>query len=138
MRSWCVFVAFVCQRVEPALQMGARPGWTRKCQCTRYPAAYSLCSVTTKAVVKALSQFISVFGISKVIQSDWGSNFCSRMFVQVLKTLGVNRNQSTPYHPQSQGLLEHFHQTLKALLQTYCTELGRDWEDGLLWLLLVA
>lgn len=60
------------------------------------------------------------------------------VLAQVLKTLGVSRNQSTPYHPQSQGVLERFHQTLKALLRAYCTELGRDWEDGLPWLLLAA
>uniref|UniRef100_A0A667ZMH0 Integrase catalytic domain-containing protein n=1 Tax=Myripristis murdjan TaxID=586833 RepID=A0A667ZMH0_9TELE len=94
--------------------------------------------VSEPAVVKALSQFISVFGIPKVIQSDRGSNFCSHMFAQVLKMLGVSHNQSTPYHAQSQGALERFHQTLKSLLRAYCTELDRDWEDGLPWLMLAA
>ncbi len=111
---------------------------TVMCQFTRYPAAYPLRSITTKAVVKALSQFISVFGIPKVIQSDQGSNFCSHMFTQVLKMLGVSHNRSTPYHAQSQGALERFHQTLKSLLRAYCTELDRDWEDGLPWLMLAA
>lgn len=39
-------------------------------QCTRYPAAYPLRSITTKSVVKALSQFISIFGIPKAIHTD--------------------------------------------------------------------
>lgn len=34
--------------------------------------------------------------------------------------------------------LERFHQTLKSLLRTYCTELVGDWEEGLPWLLLAA
>lgn len=60
------------------------------------------------------------------------------MFTQVLKILVVNHNQSTPGHAQSQGALERFHQMHKSLLQTYCTELDRDWEDGVPWLMLAA
>lgn len=53
---------------------------TVMCQSTRYPVAYPLRSITTRSVVKALSQFISIFGIPKVIQSDQGTNFTSNMF----------------------------------------------------------
>ncbi|XP_013856350.1 uncharacterized protein LOC106512230 [Austrofundulus limnaeus] len=108
------------------------------CKCTRYPAAYPLRSITTKSVVKALSHFISVFGIPKTIQTDRGTNFTSRMFAEILKQLGVAHQQSSAYHAQSQGALERFHQSLKALLRAYCTELSRDWEEGLPWLLMAA
>ena len=111
---------------------------TVMCQATRYPAAYPLRTITTKAVVKALTQFISIFGIPKVIQSDQGSNFTSHMFAQILKQLKVKHNKSTAFHAQSQGALERFHQTLKSLLRAYCTELSADWEEGLPWLLLAA
>lgn len=94
------------------------------CQSTRYPAAYPLRSITAKAVVRALSQFISAFGIPKVIQSDQGSNFSSHMFAQVLKSLRIKHSQSSAYHTQSQGALERFHQTLKSLLHAYCTGTG--------------
>lgn len=108
------------------------------CQSTRYPAAYPLRNITTKAVVKALSQFISFFGIPRTIQSDRGSNFSSHMFAQILKQLRVKHKQSTAYHAQSQGALERFHQSLKSLMHAYCVELDRDWEEGLPWLLLAA
>ena len=64
---------------------------TVMCQNTRYPAAYPLRTITTKSVVRALTQFISIFGIPKVIQSDQGSNFSSHLFAQVLKQLRVKR-----------------------------------------------
>ena len=73
-----------------------------------------------------------------MIQSDQGSNFSSHMFAQVLKQLCVQHNQSSAYHAQSQGALERFHQTLKSILRPYCTELGKDWEEGLPWLMLAA
>ena len=83
-------------------------------------------------------QLIYIFGIPSVVQSDQGPNFSSHIFGQVLKQLQVKHSQSSAYHAQSQGALEHFHQTLKSLLHAFCTELGRDWEEGLLWLMLAA
>lgn len=111
---------------------------TVMCQTTRYPAAYPLRTISTKSVVKALSQFISVFGIPKVIQTDRGTNFTSRMFNQVLQQLRVKHHKSSVRHPESQGGLERFHQTLKQLLRAYCNELNKDWEEGLPWLMLAA
>ena len=31
---------------------------------------------------------------------------------------------------QSQGALERWHQTLKSMLKKYCHETGRDWDEG--------
>ncbi len=109
---------------------------TVMCQSTRYPAAYPLRSITTKSILKALTSFMSVFGIPKTIQSDQGSNFMSRQFSKVMHQLMVKHSISSAYHPQSQGVLERFHQTLKSLLRSYCVELDCDWEDGLPWMLL--
>ncbi len=105
---------------------------TVMCQSTRYPAAYPLRTITARSVVKVLLQFVSVFGIPRIIQSDQGSNFSSHLMAQVLKLFGIRHNQSIAYHTQSQGALERFHQTLKSLLRAYCTELGGDWKEGCL------
>ncbi|KAI7790505.1 hypothetical protein IRJ41_012050 [Triplophysa rosa] len=98
---------------------------TIMCQSTRYPAAYPLRSITAKSILKALTNFMSIFGIPKNIQSD-----------RVMQQLKITRNISSAYHPQSQGALERFHQTLKSLLRSYCVELDSDWEEGLPWMLL--
>ena len=60
----------------------------------------------------------------------------SKQFTRALRQLKAKHNISSAYHPQSQGALERFHQTLKSLLRSYCVELGSDWEEGLPWLLL--
>ncbi len=86
-----------------------------ECQSTRYPAGYPLRTITTMSVVHALSQFISIFGIPKVVQSDQGSNFSSYIFSKVLKQLRIHDIQASTYHAQSQGALERFHQMLKFL-----------------------
>lgn len=81
---------------------------------------------------------MSIFGIPKVIQSDRGLNFFSKMFLQLLQQLRLQQSRSSAYHAESQGVLEHFHQTFKALLCSYCVQLGGDREDRLSWLLLAA
>ena len=105
------------------------------CQTTRYPAAYALRSIKVKPVVKALSQFISIFGLPTVIQSDRGTNFTSKTFSQILRLLKIRHNKSSARHPQSQGVLERFHQTYKSMLRAY---FGPYWEDALPWLLLAV
>lgn len=59
-----------------------------------FPAA--LCSITQCSIVNVLTQFISVFGIPKIIQSVQGSNLLLIFFsrFQVLKQLHIKHNQS--------------------------------------------
>ena len=59
--------------------------------------------------MKALSQFFSIFGIPKIIQTDQGSNIMSRVFSQVMNQLHIKHHKASAYHPQSQGTLERFH-----------------------------
>jgi len=51
-------------------------------------------------------------------------------FRQVMKELGIEQYKSSAYHPESQGALERFHQTLKTMIRSYCTENSRDWDEG--------
>lgn len=122
----------------PRSKFGSEYLLTVMCQITRYPAAYPLRTITAKSVVRALIQFIAIFGTPKLIQTDQGSNFSSNLLSQVIKQLNIKQNQASANHPQSQGALERFHQTLKSLVRAYCTEMERDWEEWLPWLLLAA
>ena len=52
-------------------------------------------------------------------------------FQQVMNQLGIKQYKSSAYHPESQGALERFHQTLKTMIRMYCTENSRDWDKGI-------
>ncbi len=75
----------------------------------------------SKSILKALTTFMSTFGIPKVIQSDQGLNFMSKQFSKALHQLRVSHNISSAYQPKSQGALERFHQTLNSLVILYGT-----------------
>ncbi|KAJ8032010.1 hypothetical protein HOLleu_25409 [Holothuria leucospilota] len=72
------------------------------------------------------------------IQSDQGSNFMSTVFQQMLYELGIDQIKSSAYHPESQGALERFHQTLKNMLKTYCHDNERDWDEGIPFVMFAA
>ena len=55
----------------------------------------------------------------------------SGVFKQVLKQLGIKQLKSSAYHPESQGALERYHQTLKTMLRAYCTENPEGWDKGI-------
>ena len=98
---------------------------------TRYPEGIPLKRITTRVIVKHLIKFFSRFGMPKTVQSDQGQNFVSKEMQKQLKSLGIQHFISTPYHPESQGVVERFHQTLKSMFKKFCQEKLGLWEDYL-------
>ena len=103
---------------------------TIMCSSTRFPEAIPLRSIKTNTILKALIKFFTLFGLPKSIQSDQGTNFMAHAFQQVMNQLGIKQYKSSAYHPESQGALERFHQTLKTMIKMYCIENSKDWDEG--------
>ena len=108
---------------------------TIMCVNTRFTEAIPLRNIKTPKIIKALEKFFTTFGIPRSLQSDQGSNFMSKEFQQFMSILGIKQEHSSAYHPESQGALERFHQTLKTMMKTYCYENDKDWDEGIPWLL---
>jgi len=43
--------------------------------------------------------------------------------------LGINKARTTPWHPQSDGMIERFNRTLGAMLRTLVEEHQQDWDS---------
>ncbi|KAL0152831.1 hypothetical protein M9458_051871 [Cirrhinus mrigala] len=98
---------------------------------TRYPEALPLCSITTPKIIHVLVQLFSRVGIPEEILTDQGTNFTSRLMGQLNKQLGITAIRTTPYHLQTDGLVERFNQTLKNILRKFVADTGRDWDKWL-------
>ncbi len=120
-----------CVGPLPKSKTGHQYILTVMCCATRYAEAIPLRSIKAPLIVKELVKFCTTFGLPREIQTDQGSNFTSKVFAQTLTELGVTHKMSSAYHPESQGALERFHQTLKSMLRAFCVETGKDWADGL-------
>ena len=127
-----------CVGPLPKTKSGYQYLLTLMCAATRFPHAVPLRTLSASAVINALINFFSVFGLPVSLQSDQGSNFTSKVFAQVMKSLSIKHIQSSAYHPESQGALERFHQTLKSMFRKYCAETGKRWDEGLPFLLLAV
>ena len=104
---------------------------TIMCASTRFPEAISLKNIQAATIVKHLIKFFTLVGLPQTVQSDQGSNFMAGIFQQVMSQLGIKQNISSAYHPQSQGGLGRFHQTLKTMLRAYCYEQVKDCDEGI-------
>ena len=63
-----------------------------------------------------------------VLHTDQGRNFESALFKEVCLLLGVHKTRTTPYHPQSVGLVERFNRTLLDLLSIAAREDEQNWD----------
>lgn len=127
-----------CVGPLPKTQQGNDYLLTIMCAATRFPEAIPLCKITSRSVIKALTQFFSTFGLPRVVQTDQGTNFQSKVFNEVMKTLEVKHAVSSAFHPESQGALERWHQTLKSMLRKFCLETGKGWDEGIPFVLFAA
>jgi len=104
---------------------------------TRYPEAVPLRNIDAEHVAEKLVKVFARMGIPSEILTDQGTNFMSRLLSEVYNLLLVIMKaiQTSPYHPQMDGLVERFNQTLKAMLRKVADHEGKDWDKLLPYIL---
>ncbi len=93
---------------------------------TGFPFAYPMRGYTAEETARNLLSIFSVIGSPAAVLSDQGSNFMSKVLESVYSIFAVARVRTSPYHPESNGKLERFHASLKAVLRKCITE-KKDW-----------
>ena len=100
------------------------------CASTRFSEAIPLSDSKAKNIIKTLTKSFSFVDIPLSVQSDHGSNFLSGLYQQIMHELGIKQYVSSANHPESQGALERFHQSLKSLMKIFCHQYHNDWDEG--------
>ncbi|XP_067305997.1 uncharacterized protein [Pseudorasbora parva] len=95
---------------------------------TRYPEAVPLRKATAKSIAQELFLLASRVGLPSEILTDQGTPFMSRLMADLCRLLRVKQLRTTVYHPQTDGLVERFNQTLKQMLRRVAAEDKRDWD----------
>ena len=96
---------------------------------SRYIIAWKLCTnMRTQDVTDTLDLALEASGCDQVhvvhkprLLSDNGSSYVSGELAEWLQDKGMKHSRGAPYHPQTQGKIERWHQTLKnrILLENY-------------------
>ncbi|XP_019057336.1 PREDICTED: uncharacterized protein LOC104807112 [Tarenaya hassleriana] len=90
-----------------------------------------------KTVVRMLKRTIFPrFGVPRVIISDGGSHFINRTIKALLLKYGVKHKITTPYHPQTSGMVEVSNREIKSILEKTVSKFRKDWAlklDDAVW-----
>ena len=81
-------------------------------------------------------EVVSRFGVPGYIHSDQGRQFESELYQEVCFLLDIKKTRTTPYHPQSDGMVERFNKTLEGLLRAFVNKEHSDWDERLPYVLM--
>lgn len=101
---------------------------------SRWPEAIPIADQTAETIAGALHRhWFSRYGVPARITTDQGRQFESNLFNELSRIVGCKHLRTTAYHPQSNGLVERWHRTLKAAIMCHDTP---SWADVLPTILL--
>ncbi|CAK9813145.1 Transposon Ty3-I Gag-Pol polyprotein [Anthophora plagiata] len=94
---------------------------------SRWPEAVPLIDCSADKVATAVyTNWITRFGAPATITTDQGTQFESQIFQALSKLIGCNKIRTTAYHPQSNGMIERWHRSLKSAIMCHQT---KNWVD---------
>ena len=84
---------------------------------SRWPEAVPLSSITSESCTCTfISTWVSRFRVPSLLTSNCGAQFTSSVLAGVCSVLGIWRIKTTSFHPQTNGMIERFHRSLKSSL----------------------
>ena len=87
---------------------------------TRWPEAIPIVDIRAETVTDAFfSGWVARFGIPATITTDRGAQFESKLWDGLCNQLGIVRNRTMSYHPQSNSIVERFNGQLKAAIMAH-------------------
>ena len=99
---------------------------------SKFPVLIPLQRIDAATVAQnVFHHWISVFGAPEIIHSDRGSNFESELFKEQCALFGIHKTRTSPYYPQSDGLVERLFRTIKPLISGTVQERKISWSEAL-------
>jgi hypothetical protein len=104
---------------------------------TKWTDAFPLRKHTAERVSELLmNRWVAYYGVPKQIHSDQGAEFEGTVFKSLARMLGASKTRTTPYHAQSDGMVERFNRTMLGMLSAFVCEEGTNWDEQLPYVLL--
>ena len=98
---------------------------------TKWPEAFPLKNTSTETLLDCLVEMTARLGIPEEVLSDNGSNFVSKTMHQFCQLTGIYQIKTSPYHPQTDGMVERFNATMKRLLKKLTQKSIKEWDKCL-------
>uniref|UniRef100_A0A5S6Q439 Integrase catalytic domain-containing protein n=1 Tax=Trichuris muris TaxID=70415 RepID=A0A5S6Q439_TRIMR len=75
-----------------------------------------------------MCRFFAKFGPPDSVHSDQGRTFEASLMKELWQLFGIQKTRTTPYHQQSNGLVERVNSTLLDVLQALASEAFETWD----------
>ncbi|KAL5491524.1 hypothetical protein EMCRGX_G016826 [Ephydatia muelleri] len=98
---------------------------------TKWVEAVALPTKEASGIASSLFKIFMKMGLPAVITTDQGSEFKNQLNDEMMKILNIKHHLITAYHPQSNGLVERFNQSLQNMLRKCIQEKKEKWDDYL-------
>ena len=96
---------------------------------SKWTESFPMPDMTATTIATLLfNHVICRFGVPRYIHSDQGRQFESQIFHHLCSMLGMKKTRTTPYRPQSDGMVERFNRTLQAMISCCVDKATDDWD----------
>ncbi|MCP3662607.1 MAG: DDE-type integrase/transposase/recombinase [Gammaproteobacteria bacterium] len=95
---------------------------------SKWPEAYALGDQTAQTIAtKFMTEFVCRHGVPQRVMTDRGNNFLSAGLQQIYKLCNIQKLETTPYTPSTNGLTERMNRTIQDHLAMLVDPTQRDW-----------
>lgn len=101
--------------------------------CTGFILLRPIKDITAESIAPELWKLFNDFGFPRVVQSDNGPEFTSRVFKELIRISGVDHRRITPYQPRTDGKVERNIGTVKLVLAKLLHGVHEDWPAFVPW-----
>ena len=97
---------------------------------SRWCEAFPLVTQNAKEIANVLyKEVFTRFGSPKILISDKGQNFCSKLIQALSEMFHITRHTTSSYHPMSNTTCERMNSTIAQTLRTYCSNNQENWAE---------
>ena len=90
---------------------------TYVCMASKWPEAIPIKSIKARSVLDGVVEIFTRNGIPLTMLSDQGAQLTGTLMKELCYTFGIAKIKTTPYRPQSNGVVERMHGTLVPMLR---------------------
>jgi transposase InsO family protein len=97
---------------------------------TKFPESYCLFTKSAAEVAEKIFDLRCRYGMLEIIISDMGGEFNNKLMKEVCKYFKIKHINTSAYHPQANGMIERFNQTMKSMInKTMQDGDGPNWDQ---------
>uniref|UniRef100_A0A8C1IKZ9 Integrase catalytic domain-containing protein n=1 Tax=Cyprinus carpio TaxID=7962 RepID=A0A8C1IKZ9_CYPCA len=114
----------------PATSKGNRYVLVVEDYFTKFVNLYPLPNQSAQTVAHCLFEdYVLLHGVPETLHSDQGRQFEAEVVQTLCCFLNIKKTRTTPYHPQSDGMVERFNRTLIDQLAKTLLTYGGEWDE---------